>query len=91
MAALLGRLDGKSGVGELARDAGVSESELADVLAELEEAAIVDDAGCLNCQESHWREEWDSLVVLRRSAQVRAPSSTYGPVCGVVGRWRPAR
>lgn len=43
------------------------------------------ETGCLDCQESSWRQSWDALAVLQRSAQVRAPSSTYGPACGVVG------
>jgi bacteriocin biosynthesis cyclodehydratase domain-containing protein len=41
--------------------------------------------GCLECQESEWRRTWASLAAIQEARQVRSPSSTYGPACGVVG------
>lgn len=41
--------------------------------------------GCLQCQETRWRESWERFEAIEGSRQVRAPSSTFGPACGVVG------
>lgn len=41
--------------------------------------------GCLCCQEAAWRHEWEHFAAAESATQLRAPSSTFGPACGVAG------
>ena len=43
------------------------------------------ETGCYACQEAKYRREYPLFRVLEESKQIRPPSATFGPACGVVG------